>query len=70
MVTDASRSGWSGYKSGAGDRGENAATLHSAILAAFPIGFGSTQMLRDKTGNAEFGRLADRFQAMPSVPPV
>jgi hypothetical protein len=70
MVTDASRSGWKGYKSGAGDQGENAATLHSAILAALPIGVGITQMLKDKYGNAEFGQLADRFQAMPPVPPV
>lgn len=70
MVTDASRSGWSGYKSGAGDQGENAATLHSAILAALPIGVGITQILKDKNGNAEFGQLADRFQAMPPVRPV
>jgi hypothetical protein len=70
MVTDASRSGWSGYKSGAGDQGENAATLHSAILAALPIGVGITQMLKDKDGNAEFGGLADRFEAMPPVPLV
>ena len=70
MATDASRSGWSGFKSGAGEQSENAATLHSAILAALPIGVGSTQMLKDKKGNAEFGQLADRFQAMPSVPAV
>jgi hypothetical protein len=70
MVTDASHSGWSGYKSGAGDQGENAATLHSAILAALPIGVGITQMLKNKDGNAEFGDLANRFQAMPPVPPV
>jgi hypothetical protein len=70
MLSDASRSGWSGYKSGAGDRGENAATLHSAILAALPIGVGITQMLKNKDGNAEFGDLAERFQAMPPVPPV
>jgi len=69
MLTDASRSGWM-YKSGAGDQGENAATLHSAILAALPIGVGITQMLKNKNGNAEFGDLAERFQAMPPVPPV
>lgn len=70
MVTDASRSGWRGYKSGAGDQGENAATLHSAILAALPIGVGITMMLKDKNGNAEFAHLSDRFLATPPVPPV
>jgi len=70
MVTVESRSGWRGYKSGAGDQGENAATLHSAILAALPIGVGITEMLKDKDGNAEFAALADRFEAMPPVPPV
>ena len=70
MLTEASHSGWKGYKSGAGDHGENAATLHSAILAALPIGVGITQMLKDKNGNAEFAELCDRFQAMPPVPPV
>src|ERR1700730_9129739 len=69
LLTDASRSGWM-YKSGAGDQGENAVTLHSAILAALPIGVGITQMLKNKNGNAEFGDLAERFQAMPPVPPV
>jgi Family of unknown function (DUF5677) len=70
MVTHTSRSGWSGYKSGAGDRDENAATLHSAILAALPIGVGITQLLKDRDGNREFGQLCDRFEAMPPVQAV
>ena len=69
MLTDASRSGWI-YKSGAGQQGENAATLHSAILAAIPIGVCITEMLKDTEGNAVFSELADRLQAMPPVLPV
>jgi hypothetical protein len=69
MLTDASRSGWI-YKSGAGQQGENAATLHSAILAAIPIGVCITEMLKDTEGNAVFSELADRLQAMPPMLPV
>ena len=69
MLTDALRSGRI-YKSGAGQQGENAATLHSAILAAIPIGVCITEMLKDTEGNAVFSELADRLQAMPPVLPV
>lgn len=67
--TDAARSGWN-YKWSIGDQGENAATLHYTILAALTIGAGITQMLKDTSGNAEFGDLSNRFQSMPPVPPV
>ncbi len=60
-------SGWN-YKWGAGDRDENAATLHHTILAALPIGIGITAMLKDTDGNAAFAELANRFQSMPPVP--
>jgi hypothetical protein len=70
MVTNASRSGWSEYKSGAGDQGENAATLHSAIEPALYVGVGIAQMLEDQSRGVEFADLAHRLEAMPPVPPV
>ncbi len=69
VLVDAARGGWT-YKWGAGDLGENAATLYHTILAALPIGVGITQMLKDMNGNAAFGDLAIRFQSMPPVPVV
>jgi hypothetical protein len=69
VLTDTTRSRWA-YKWGAGDQGENAATLYHTILAALPIGIGITQMLNDTNGNATFGDLANRFQSMPPVPVV
>lgn len=66
VLTDAARSGWR-YKWGAGDQGENATTLRYTILAALAIGVGITQMLNDMNGNAEFGELSNRFEAMPPV---
>ncbi len=69
VLTDAARSGWR-YKWGAGDQGENAATLYHTILAALSIGVAITQMLKDTNGNAAFADLANRFQSMPPVPVV
>lgn len=63
---EAACSGWN-YKWAAGDRSENAATLHHAILAALGIGVGITQLLGDTNGNAVFGQIANRFHAMPPV---
>lgn len=67
--TDAARLEWN-YKWCIGDQGENAATLHYTIQAALAIGIGITQMLKDTSGNAEFGDLCSRFQSMPPVPTV
>jgi len=69
VQTDVACSGWN-YKWCIGDQGENAATLHSAILAALTVGVGITQIIKDMSGNAEFGDLSNRFQSMPPVPPV
>lgn len=57
-------------KLGAGDQGENAATLHHAISAAIEIGVGITGMLNDVEGNAEFDTISRRFQGMPKVPVI
>ena len=66
MVTGGSRSGgWSGYKSGAGDQGENEATLHSAILAALPIGIGITVSPRGaSSGCRAIRRLAEHVRRL------
>ncbi len=66
---NADRSGWN-CKWCIGDQGETAATLNHTILAALAIGVGVTQLLKDMNGNAEFGDLSERFQAMPPVPVV
>jgi hypothetical protein len=60
------REGWH-YKVGPGSAGENAATLHHAVLAALPIGIGITQMLGEPEGNKYFSSLAERFHVMPPV---
>lgn len=57
------RTGWR-YRWGAASRKENADTLESAIIAALSIGIGITQLLGDKRGNAAFGPLSDRLQAL------
>jgi Family of unknown function (DUF5677) len=66
VCPNAAGNGWN-YKWAPGDRSENAATLHYAILAALGIGVGITQLLGDTDGNAVFGQIANRFHAMPSV---
>jgi hypothetical protein len=66
VLTDEARTGWK-YIWGPGDQGENATTLHYALLAAISIGVGITQMLKDMDNNAEFGDLSNRFDAMPPV---
>ena len=66
VLTDEARSGWR-YKWGPGDQDENATTLHYTLLAALSIGVGITQMLKDMNGNAVFGDLSNRFEAMPRI---
>jgi hypothetical protein len=60
------RVGWH-YKIGPGSAGENAATIHHAVLAALPIGIGITQMLGEPEGNQIFAGLAERFHALGPV---
>jgi hypothetical protein len=69
VQTYADKTDWT-YRWGVGSRGENAATLHSAIMAALAIGIAITQLLEDSTGNAEFAVLSERFQAMPPAPTI
>jgi len=63
---NATRTAWN-YRWEPGTAEENAATLHSVVLAALPIGIGLTQILEDRASGALFGSLVERFQAMPSV---
>lgn len=66
VKVNSDRTAWC-YKWGAGTAGENAATLHYAVLAAIGIGVAITQLLNDSVNNAEFAALGNRFQAMPNV---
>ena len=62
-------SGWD-YRWLAGDRGENATTLHRTLLATLPIGIALTQILSDSASNVAFQALAERFRVVPPVPPL
>jgi hypothetical protein len=63
------KTGWT-YKWGPASKGDSAATLHQAILAALSIGIGITQMLNDTAQNSKFGELSNRLDEMEAVPVI
>ena len=58
------RLGWA-YRMGPGEPGDIAATLHSATLAAMPVGIVVTQIVPDPVGNAALASIGECFQILP-----
>lgn len=55
--------GWS-YLWGAGDKKDVASTLDYAVMAALPVGVGTSQMLKRDDHNKAFGGIVSRFVSL------
>jgi hypothetical protein len=65
VAANADHTGWS-YKLGPGQKDDNAATLHRALLATLPVGIVVTQIIPDPVNNAALMALAERFRTLSS----
>ena len=64
MVVAEDRSNWVGYSFSVAEDNEITEVLDYLLLAAIPLGVGVTQVIEDKVGNAELGKLTDKLETI------